>query len=221
MSGGAIWLSRSIWDNPIVTKDAEYLAVWIWLLTHAVWKKSEVMFGGKSKILKPGELTTGRKKIASETKVDENKVYRALRLFKREQLIEQQTDRQCTLISILKWSKYQKCEQESELQVNNDRTTSEQRVNTKEEIEQGEQGEQGNRRTVPPRIEWVREYADQRALEGHGVTDAERFFSYYESNGWKVGKNPMKDWQAAFRTWERNRIKTNERPRNELLEMDL
>ena len=31
--------------------------------------------------------------------------------------------------------------------------------------------------------------------------NAEKFFNYYESNGWKVGKNPMKDWKASVRTW--------------------
>ena len=31
------------------------------------------------------------------------------------------------------------------------------------------------------------------------------FFDYYSSNGWKVGKNPMKDWKAAVRNWNRNR----------------
>jgi len=31
-----------------------------------------------------------------------------------------------------------------------------------------------------------------------------QFFDYYEANGWRVGKNPMKDWKAAVRTWERN-----------------
>jgi len=30
------------------------------------------------------------------------------------------------------------------------------------------------------------------------------FMDHYESNGWKVGKNPMKDWKAAVRTWEHN-----------------
>lgn len=34
--------------------------------------------------------------------------------------------------------------------------------------------------------------------------DAEKFYNYYESNGWKVGKNAMKDWKAAVRTWQRN-----------------
>jgi hypothetical protein len=33
---------------------------------------------------------------------------------------------------------------------------------------------------------------------------AQRFFDHYESNGWRVGKNPMKNWQAAIRTWEQS-----------------
>ena len=33
--------------------------------------------------------------------------------------------------------------------------------------------------------------------------DAERFVDYYSSVGWKVGKNPMKDWKAAVRAWSR------------------
>lgn len=38
---------------------------------------------------------------------------------------------------------------------------------------------------------------------GHGEFDIEKFIDYYESNGWKVGKNPMKDWKAAVRNWIR------------------
>jgi hypothetical protein len=34
--------------------------------------------------------------------------------------------------------------------------------------------------------------------------EARRFWDYYESNGWKVGRNPMKDWKAAVRNWQRN-----------------
>jgi hypothetical protein len=35
--------------------------------------------------------------------------------------------------------------------------------------------------------------------------DADAFVDFYESKGWLVGKNKMKDWKAAVRTWERNR----------------
>lgn len=58
--------------------------------------------------------------------------------------------------------------------------------------------------TVPvrgkhPTIEDVKAYCKER---GNRV-DPERFIDYYTSNGWKVGKNPMKDWKAAIRTWEK------------------
>ena len=48
-----------------------------------------------------------------------------------------------------------------------------------------------------PTVQEVNEYAAEKGYRVNG----ERFVSYYESNGWKVGKNPMKDWRAAVRTW--------------------
>ena len=41
-------------------------------------------------------------------------------------------------------------------------------------------------------------------IERNNNVDAQHFYDYYESNGWKVGKNSMKNWQAAVRTWEKN-----------------
>lgn len=55
-------------------------------------------------------------------------------------------------------------------------------------------------RFVPPTVAEVAAYC---AEKGYRV-DAERFVAYYESNGWHVGRNPMKDWRAAVRTWTRN-----------------
>jgi hypothetical protein len=52
----------------------------------------------------------------------------------------------------------------------------------------------------PPSIEDVLEYCLER---GKGI-DAESFIDYYTANGWMVGKNRMKDWKAAVRTWEKN-----------------
>ena len=50
-----------------------------------------------------------------------------------------------------------------------------------------------------PTIEEVKEFSERN---GKAVTDPVRFFEYYTANGWKVGKNKMKDWRAAFRMWE-------------------
>ena len=53
-------------------------------------------------------------------------------------------------------------------------------------------------RFTPPTIEQVTEYCRER---NNGVNPV-KWFNYYTANGWKVGKNPMKDWKAAVRTWE-------------------
>ena len=63
-----------------------------------------------------------------------------------------------------------------------------------------------SKRFVKPTLAQVAEYCRDR---GNNV-NPERWYAHYESNGWKVGKSPMKDWQAAVRTWEHNNF---DRPR--------
>lgn len=54
----------------------------------------------------------------------------------------------------------------------------------------------------------------QYCLERNNNVNAEQFFDYYESNGWKVGKNSMKDWKAAVRTWERSEYRKPTQKKN-------
>lgn len=56
------------------------------------------------------------------------------------------------------------------------------------------------KRFIKPTLEDIKQYC----MERNNNVNAEQFFDYYESNGWKVGKNSMKDWKAAVRTWERS-----------------
>ena len=49
-----------------------------------------------------------------------------------------------------------------------------------------------------PTIEEIEAYINEKCYN----VNAEQFFSYYESNGWKVGKNNMKNWKRAVVTWE-------------------
>ena len=55
-----------------------------------------------------------------------------------------------------------------------------------------------HKRFTPPTVDEVRAYCQERQ---NGV-NPQRFVDYYSSNGWMVGKNKMKDWKAAIRTWE-------------------
>lgn len=58
----------------------------------------------------------------------------------------------------------------------------------------------------PPSLEEVQEYCKSR----QSSVNAERFMDYYTANGWKVGKNSMKDWKAAVRNWERQEAERSE-----------
>lgn len=55
-----------------------------------------------------------------------------------------------------------------------------------------------------PTVDDVRAYC----LERNNKVDPQQFVDFYESKGWMIGKNKMKDWKAAVRTWERSETKT-------------
>lgn len=57
-----------------------------------------------------------------------------------------------------------------------------------------------SKRFVAPNLEEIREYCQER----NNHVDPDRFYNHYSANGWMVGKNKMRDWKAAVRTWERN-----------------
>ena len=62
-----------------------------------------------------------------------------------------------------------------------------------------------NKRFIKPALEQIKEYC----LERNNNVDSERFFNYYEANGWVQGKSrkPIKDWKACVRTWEQTEKK--------------
>lgn len=68
----------------------------------------------------------------------------------------------------------------------------------KEKESKKKSADKPHRSFVPPTVEQVREYCQERK---RGV-DPQAFVDFYASKGWFVGKNKMKDWKAAVRTWE-------------------
>ena len=72
-----------------------------------------------------------------------------------------------------------------------------------------EESKKTKKRFVPPTPEEVQNYCNER---GNGISGTE-FCDFYISKGWKVGREPMKDWKAAVRTWEakrKNNTQTNQ-----------
>lgn len=81
------------------------------------------------------------------------------------------------------------------------------------EIEKDKEIEKDNKRGrfTPPSLEEVKAYCEERQ---NGV-DPQTFIDFYTAKDWMIGKNRMRDWKAAVRTWERNR--TDKRKSNPAL----
>jgi hypothetical protein len=61
-----------------------------------------------------------------------------------------------------------------------------------------------------PTVEEVKAYCTERKNN----VDANKFIDFYESKGWLIGKNPMKDWKACVRTWEKTSNSSPPKPSN-------
>lgn len=63
-----------------------------------------------------------------------------------------------------------------------------------------------NKIFIKPTIQEIKDYCFERKNN----IDPEKFFNFYESKGWLIGKSKMIDWKASIRTWENNNDKTNQ-----------
>jgi len=59
-----------------------------------------------------------------------------------------------------------------------------------------------NKKFIKPSLKEVQEYCQERS---NGI-DPQAFLDFYEAKGWRIGKEPMRDWKAAVRTWERRQM---------------
>lgn len=71
-------------------------------------------------------------------------------------------------------------------------------------------------RFTPPDVVEVQAYCYERCNN----VDAQAFVDFYSSKGWMVGKNKMKDWKAAVRTWERNRSQNGSQQKTGAIDWD-
>lgn len=180
---GWIKAHRKLMDNPIVCKDSDHLAIWMYLLLNATHKEHQAVFGGEKIILKPGQLITGRKSISDKLRVTESKVQRVLKCFESEHQIEQQTGNKNRLVTIVSWLEYQDSEQQIEQQVNNKRTTDEQQMNTNKNVKNA-----NNAKNVRSKKTYTPEFLEF----------------------WSVYPRPLEK-SDAFKTWEKV-IKNGESP---------
>lgn len=179
MYRGYIRIWRKIEDNPL-SKDPYFMALWSWILILSNHQEKEWKIGYQKIPIKSGQFATSRKSLSLKTGIHESKIERILKYLESEQQIEQQKTTKYRLITVLNWTTYQNVEQQSEQQVNNKWTASEQQVNTTKECIITNKNDKNVKKGSTPYLfkfkdgtigrekygVWKDEYSDAK-LEGH------------------------------------------------------
>ena len=123
-----------------------------------------------------------------------------------------------TVFIVNNYDLYQGCNKQNNEPVTIKQQTDNIQITTTKESKEVKKEKNNNiKRFTPPTYEQVSTYCKER----NNTVDAERFYDFYESKGWMVGKNKMKDWKAAVRNWERSsKQKTKSAKQNQFHNFD-
>jgi hypothetical protein len=185
-----------------VFQNEKLLKVWIWCLIRANWTESPIFFDGEEITLQRGQFVTGRFTGSEQCNMNPKTFYNQLQKLAEMNNIVLVSDNRKTKISIVNYESYQddivSGWTTSGQPMDNRRTTDGQLVDTDKNI-RSKEVKKGKK--IPPTLEEVQNLFKER---NYPQSEAEKFFNYYQSNGWRVGKNPMKDWAAAATNWSKN-----------------
>ena len=122
-----------------VYEDPEKLKIWITLLSKASHKEHKINVGYELVELQPGELVFGTRKFAEQVGLNQNKVYRTIKLFEDDGMIEYDTESypgKFSIVRILNWEKYQTRSKQANQEVIGNDDTGAKRVTNGNENEQ-------------------------------------------------------------------------------------
>ena len=196
---GFIALHRKLLDWEWFT-DGPVLRLFIYLLLKAnhkpqTWQGIEI---------KRGQLVSGIYRLAEETGLSVQETRTALKKLKKSQNLTSKSTNKFTLYTIENYTDYQELKKGATSRATNEQQTSNKRATTNNNVNNDNNKTLGEKssRFVPPASGEVNVYIREIKAEGFS---AEQFVNFYESKGWMVGKNKMKDWKAAVRQWKSKR----------------
>lgn len=195
MDNGYILIHRKITEWQWY-KDSNTKSLFIDLLLDANYEDSKIGF----ETIKRGQVLTSLKRIRERTGLTYQQIRTSLDKLQKSQEINKQTTNRYSIITIKNYDDYQNINK----QITNKQQTNN---NIKEYKEEQEYKEKDISKDISkkkvflkPTIGEIEAYCIDRSNN----VNPEKFFNFYESKGWYVGKNKMKDWKAAVRTWEKD-----------------
>ena len=204
MGKGWISVHRSIFDCWIwQEKPFSKAQAWIDLLLLANHDSAKRLYNGELVTFEPGTVNRSIASLSDRWGWNRKTTTKFLKVLENDEMVTVKGTTHGTTITIVNYGKYQDVgstkgttkgqpdgqPRDSQMDTNNNVNN----VNNENKRERA--------KFAPPSVQEVREYCQERKNN----VDPEVFVDFYASKGWKVGKNPMKDWKACVRTWEKRR----------------
>ncbi|MBU5635500.1 hypothetical protein KOM00_02005 [Geomonas sp. Red69] len=205
--GGFIKSWRKELDSDIWMMPPIYHRVWYWLRLHAQYEAFLFPTLHQYGIwVLPGQRLTSLQQIAEGVKWTEwgrevipNKktIKGVLDWLEHREMVTVESNSKGTLITIVNWTTYNP---QALPEVTGDSNAEETRVGHKKERKERKEESSRGKSFVSPTEAEVGAYMVEVEFDG----DPARFIDFYASKGWMIGRNKMKDWKAAVRTWKSN-----------------
>lgn len=189
---------NSLWEE----KPFDRARAWIDLILLANHEDNKTLYQGKIVVFKRGTVNRSITSLSERWGWDRKKTRNFLNLLESEQMVTTNRTTHGTTITIVNYGFYQ--DMGTTKRTTKGSTTPQplpQPLPTNNN-DNNDNNDKQKRRGTPsfekPSLKEVRDYCKER----NNHVDPQLFINFYESNGWMVGKNKMKDWKAAVRTWE-------------------
>lgn len=207
---GWVRVDRSIRDTWIARRP-EYIAIYMTIVWGVNFKPSQMVVGGQLIAVETGEMVTSIRSLSERSGTSEKHVRTFLKHAQESGIIRSKKGTAWTHLKLMDYNELTEPQKTDGHSSGTNWAQSGQ--HHKKERKKKEEEELYNNvgedtralaRTTRPSMEDV-----VAAFVGMGSTEHEatRYWDYYTANGWKVGRNAMKDWKAAARNWVRNQTK--------------
>jgi hypothetical protein len=210
MNNGFLKLSRRFFDHTFWSAKRKFskAEAFLDLIASANFAPKKVMVGNSLIYIERGQQVASLRFLAERWGWSKNKVSSFLKLLENDQILGQQQTQGQTILTLCNYDTYNSNESlngtPSGTKKGHERDTKgtkQKKVRTKEVNIRG---------FKKPTLDEIQAYGETL---NPPFKDPQGFLDYYESNGWKVGRNPMKDWQATVRNWNRKNRPTQDQPK--------
>lgn len=199
---GWIKVYRQIKDHWLWRSERR-LKWWLDILLTVNHEDSRILIKGQLIDCKRGQSVRSLETWAKDWGVTKKTVKEFFELLQKDSMLVYESIHISTRITVCNYDCYQ-------IKVNAKETESKRRVNAEEtDMLPKQEGKElkNEKNSVPPTFEMVKKYCDER----NSIIDPIVFMDWNTAKGWMIGRDKMKDWQAAVRTWEKRENKNSQR----------